>query len=252
MLNQQTIARLNQLRLHGMAEALSNQPGNPDYQELSFEERLGMIVDFEHTYRQNRRMARLITQARLKLPACMEDIDYQQSRGLDRALIRTLSSCQWIESNLNVLITGPAGVGKTFLACALAQAACRQGMSARYYRVSLLLTELAMARGDGTFTRLLRQLSKFNLLVLDDWALAPFPPEQARDLLEILDDRSETSSVIIASQIPMEHWHQSLPDPTLADAILDRIAHNSHRITLKGESMRKIGARSRKAVQPKS
>jgi DNA replication protein DnaC len=242
MLNQHTIERLNQMHLKGMAEALLNHLKNSDFQELSFEERLGLLVDYEYTFRQNRRLARLLAQARLKLPACLEDLDYQHPREIDRTLIRDLSTCQWIESHLNVLITGPSGVGKTYLACALASTACRYGLSARYYRVSALLSELASSKGDGTYLRFLKQLSNFNLLILDDWALAPFSPDQARDMLEVIDARNNTGSMVINSQLPLDTWYQNLPDPTLADAILDRIMHNSYRIPLKGESMRKVEA----------
>lgn len=242
MLNQHTIERLNQMHLRGMAEALVNHSKNADFQGLSFEERLGMLVDYEYTFRQNRRLARLLAQARLKLSACLEDLDYQHPRGIERTLIRDLSTCQWIESHLNVLITGPSGVGKTYLACALAHTACRHGLNARYYRVSALLSELTSTKGDGTYLRFLKQLSNFKLLILDDWALAPFSPDQARDMLEVIDARSNSGSLIINSQLPLDTWHQNLPDPTLADAILDRIMHNSYRISLKGESMRKVQA----------
>lgn len=239
MLNHHTAARLQKMNLKGMAEAYLSHSKNPEFQGLSFDERFGMLVDFEYTYRQNRRLARLLSRAQLKVPACLEDVDYSIPRGLDSSLVRELSTCQWIDSRLNVLVTGPTGMGKTFLACALANAACRHGLSSRYYRVSLLLSELTMARGDGSFMRLLRQLSKYDLLILDDWALAPFTPDQARDLLEVIDARTDAKSMVIASQIPMNDWHKSLPDPTLADAILDRIMHNSHRITLKGDSVRR-------------
>lgn len=242
MLAQHTIERLHQLRLKGMAEALQNQARTLEFSGLTFDEQVGILVDCEYTYRQNRRLARLLTESRLKMPACIEDIDCQQPRGLDSSLIRDLSACYWIESRLNVLITRPSGVGKSFLACSLGNTACRHGIKTRYYRLSLLLSELSIARGDGSYSKFLGQISKFELLILDDWALAPFSPDQARDLLEIIDARTETGSLIIASQIPFENWHETLPDPTLADAILDRVAHNSYKIQLKGESMRKIGA----------
>lgn len=248
MLNQHTAARLHKMNLKGMAEALQNQSQKIDFQSLSFDERFGLLVDYEYTYRQNRRLARLLSRAQLKTPACLEDIDYNIPRGLDKNLIRELSTCQWIDSKLNVLITGPTGMGKTWLACALANAACRQGFSARYYRVSLLLSELTMARGDGSFMRLIRQLAQYDLVILDDWALAPFTTDQARDLLEVIDARTDTKSMVIASQIPMNDWHRSLPDPTLADAILDRIMHNSHRIPLSGDSVRRIEGKKKIAA----
>lgn len=240
MLTQKTLDRLHQMRLWGMAEAFAAQLQKPDYQALSFEERFGLLVDQEWASRQNRRLARLLSQARLRLPACLEDVDYRHPRGLDRSLLRSLSNGDWLRARQNVLITGPTGVGKTFIACALANAACRQGFTARYYRVPRLLAELGIARGDGSYPRLLNQLARIDLLVLDDWGLAPFTDTQGRDLLEVLDDRAQARSTIVASQLPPDHWHGLLPDPTVADAILDRLVHNAHKIALKGESMRKV------------
>lgn len=239
MLNQQTVDRLHQMRLRGMAECLSSQSQNPDINGLSFEERFGLIVEYEWTYRQNILLSRLLKKAQLRLPACMEDIDYQKPRSLDKGFFKSLSNCQWIRSRQNVLITGPTGVGKTFIACALANAACRQGLSARYYRTPRLLTELAIARGDGSYHRLLGKIAKIDLLILDDWGLAPFTDVQGRDLLEVIDDRSQARSTVIASQLPIDHWHVALTDPTLADAILDRLVHNAHNIAINGASMRK-------------
>ncbi len=240
MLTQQTIDRLHQMRLSGMAEAFLVQLQNPDYQGLSFEERFGLLVDHEWTYRQNRRLARLLREAKLRLSACLEDVDYHHPRDLDRSLLRSLSSGDWIRARQNVLITGPTGVGKTYLACALAHAACRQGFRARYYRLPRLLAELAIARGDGSYPKVLHHLARIDLLVLDDWGIAPFTDAQSRDLLEVLEDRVQARSTIVASQLPIEHWHGLLPDPTVADAILDRLVHNAYKIALKGESMRKV------------
>ncbi|MDI6814187.1 MAG: IS21-like element helper ATPase IstB [Desulfitobacteriaceae bacterium] len=239
MLNQQTVDRLHQMRLKGMAECFVSQQQNPDLQFLSFEERFGLIVEHEWTCRQNLLLSRLLKKARLKIAACMEDIDYQRPRGLDKGLLKSMSTCQWIRSRQNVLITGPTGVGKTFIACALANAACRQGLSARYYRTPRLLTDLAIARGDGSYHRLLVKLAKIDLLVLDDWGLAPFTDIQGRDLLEVIDDRSQEKSTVIVSQLPVDHWHAILADPTLADAILDRLVHNAHKVVMRGDSMRK-------------
>ncbi|KFI37796.1 ATPase AAA [Peptococcaceae bacterium SCADC1_2_3] len=244
MLNQQTIDQLYQMRLGGMAECFAGQLQNTDIYAMSFEERFGLIVEYEWTCRQNRLLSRLLKRARLRLPACIEDIDYQRSRGLDKGLLKTLSTCQWIKSHQNVLITGPTGVGKTFIACALANAACRQGMSARYYRTPRLLSELAIARGDGSYQRVLSKIAKTDLLVPDDWGLAPFTDVQGRDLLEVIDDRSQVRSTIIVSQLPIDHWHSALTDQTLADAILDRLVHNAHKIVMRGESMRKVTTKS--------
>ena len=240
MLNRQTVERLHEMRLFGMAEAFARQLERPDSAELSFEERFGLLVEYEWTYRQNQRLARLLRQARLRLPACLEDIDYRYPRGLDRGLLKSLGTCQWIHQRQNVLITGPTGVGKTFIACALANAACRQGLSARYYRTPRLLQDLALARGDGTYPRVPGQLARISLLVLDDWGLAPVSETQARDLLEVIDDRYNVTSTIVVSQVPLEHWHGLLPDPTIAEAVLDRLLHNAFRIALRGESMRKV------------
>lgn len=240
MLNQTTIERLRSLRLKGMAEALASQLGQPDMQNLSFEERLGLLVDLEWAYRQNRRLARLLKTAKLRLPACMEDIDYIQPRGLDPAFMRNLATCQWVREHQHVLIVGPTGVGKTYIACALANAACRQGHTTRYFRLPRLLNELATAKADGSYPRFMNILARTEVLVLDDWGLAPISAADARDILEIIDDRTQSRSTIVASQLPVDHWYATIGDPTVADALLDRLVHQSHKLTLKGESMRKV------------
>jgi DNA replication protein DnaC len=240
MLAQQTIERLLSLRLTGMAQAFSAQLQDTGYHDLSFEERFGLLVEQEWLYRQNKRLARLLRQARLRLSACLEDIDYVTPRGLDRGLMKSLGTCQWIKEHLNILICGPTGVGKTFLVCALANAACRQGLSARYYRVPRLLQELSLARGDGSYSLFLSQLAKIELLVLGDWGLTSFTETSSRDLLEVVDDRCQVRSTIMAGQLPLEHWHGLFPDPTVADAVLDRLVHNAYKINLKGESLRKV------------
>ncbi len=242
MLNQQTVQRLREMRLTGMAEALLDQNNHSEYQSYTFEERLGLLVDHEYISRQNRRLARLLKQAKLRLPASLEDIDYQKSRGLDRALLRSLETCEWIGSHLNCLVTGMTGTGKTYLICALANAACRHDLSARYYRVSNLLAEMTAARGDGSYRHLIYQLTGYDLLILDDWGLAPFKDFEGHDLLDVIEERHDRGSLIIASQLPIENWHETLPDPTVADAILDRVIHNSYRIPLSGPSMRKANA----------
>lgn len=239
MIHQQTVEKLRSLRLTAMADALVAQASQPDIQGLSFEERLGLLVDQEWASRENRTLARHLKEAKLRIPACTEDIDYQHPRGLDRAVMRSLATCDWLRHHQNVLITGPTGVGKTFVACALANAACRQGLGARYYRVPRLLSELTIAKGDGSFPKLLSRLARLHLLILDDWGLAPLTAAEARDLLEVIDDRYQTRSTIVATQLPIDQWHAVIADPSVADAILDRLVHNSHKIILRGESMRK-------------
>lgn len=238
MLIQQTIEKLNQMRLKGMAECYESQVGD-SYAELSFDERFSMLVDYELTYRENRRMARLLKEARLKEPACVEDIDYQHPRSLDRNVMSHLASCQWLQNGQNVLVTGPTGIGKTFIICALGNHACRHNYSTRYYRVSRLLMDINIARGDGTYPKFLNKLAKTNLLILDDWGLNPLNQEECRDMFEIIDDRVKTGSTVISSQLPVDHWHSFMAEPSIADAILDRLIHSSHKLNLKGESMRK-------------
>jgi DNA replication protein DnaC len=239
MLNHPTLDKLQDLRFTGMAKALTEQMALPDIDDLSFEERLGLLVDREMTEREDRRLTTRLRQAKLKQNACIEDIDFKQSRGLDKSLILDLAQCQWIKRHLNLLITGPTGVGKTWVACALAQKACREGFTSLYLRLPRLLQELPIAKGDGTYTRLLTRLAKVDVLILDDWGLSKLTAEQRRDLLEILEDRHDTRSTIVTSQLPLDQWHHISGDPTLADAILDRLVHNAYKINLKGESMRK-------------
>jgi len=240
MLNQATIGRLRELRLYGMAEAAADQMRQPDVNELSFEERLGLLVDQEWTYRHNRRLARLLREARLRLPACMEDIDYYHPRSLDRAVMRNLGSCSWIKAHQSVLITGPTGAGKTYIACALGNAACRQGFSTCYYRSTRLLMDLAIARADGSYPKLLQKLAKTEVLILDDWCMPGLDAEQARQMLDIIDDRVLQRSTIVASQLPIGEWHGVISDPTTADAILDRLIHGSHKLFLSGDTMRRL------------
>ena len=239
MLTQQTIDTLRQLKLAAMAEAYSRQTQDPDCHQLSFDERMGLLVDYEWIYRQDRQLARRLREAHLKILACVEDFDYEASRGLDRMVIRQLATGKWLQAHQHVLITGPTGVGKTYLSCALANAACRQGYRARYYRLSRLLDELTIAKGDGSYTKMMNQLAKVDLLILDDWGLAPLTAAESREVLEILDDRTALRSTCIASQLPLPLWHQHFTDPTVADAILDRLVHTAYKIQLSGESMRK-------------
>jgi DNA replication protein DnaC len=239
MLNHPTLDKLEALRFNGMVKALTEQMSVPDIDDLSFEERLGLLVDREMTEREDRRLKTRLRQAKLRQSACVEDIDYRHPRGLDKSLILDLAGCQWIKRHLNIMITGPTGVGKTWIACALAQKACREGYRALYLRLPKLLQELPIAKGDGTYINLLTRLAKIDVLILDDWGLSKLMAEQRRDLLEILEDRYDSRSTIVTSQLPLDKWHDIIGDPTLADAILDRLVHNAYKINLRGESMRK-------------
>jgi DNA replication protein DnaC len=242
MLNEQTFEKLYALNLTGMAEALKGQIQRPEMNDLSFEERFAMLADAEYLFRENKRMKRLLQNAKLKLPASLEDIDYRAPRGLDKSVVRSLGTCGWIRKHQNVIIVGPTGTGKTYLSCALAQRACREGLSAFYLRTPALYRILAMARADGSYARVLARLARISLLVLDDLGLAALSDQERRDLLEVVEDRHGAASTIITSQLPVEHWHEVIGDPTIADALLDRLVHNAHRVTLKGESMRKSKA----------
>ena len=242
MLHHPTLEKLTELRLSGMKEALCEQQGMPDIEQLDFEERLGLLVDRELTAREDRRLKTRLRTARLRQQAAIEDLDYRHPRGLDKSLMRDLASCQWIRQHLNLLITGPTGVGKTWIACAIAHKACRSGFSAQYHRLSRLFDELSYAHADGRYPQLMKKLARTDLLLIDDWGLAKITAAQRRDLLEVLDDRHDRRSTLITSQLPVEHWHKIIGDPTFADAILDRLVHNAYRITLKGESMRKLTA----------
>ena len=243
MLNHPTLEKLQTLRLSGMYKALTEQMAMADSETLGFEERLGLLADREITAREDRRLKTRLRQAKLKHNACIEDIDYRAPRGLDKALILSLSSCRWITEGLNLIINGPTGVGKTWIACALAQKACREDYTALYLRLPRLFEELTLAHGDGRFPKLMAAFAKTDLIVLDDWGLAKLTAEQRRDLLELLDDRHGQRSTIVTSQVPVDHWHEIIGDPTLADAILDRLIHNAYRINLQGESLRKRQAK---------
>jgi DNA replication protein DnaC len=218
---------------------MENQTGPMNSPELSFEERLGILVDAEIAERDSKQMTTRIQNAKLRLSACIEDLDLKASRGLDRSLILTLGTAAWVGKKRNIFIVGPTGGGKTFLSCALAQQACRHGYSAIYFRAPALFEDLSIAKADGRYKRLLDSIAKKDLLVLDDFALAPFTDEQRRDLLEIVEQRYDHKSTILTSQQPLSNWHELIGDPTLADAILDRVVHNAQTLTLKGESMRK-------------
>ena len=239
MLNHPTEDRLRELKLTGMLQAWHEQMEMPESASLDFEERLGLLLDREATDRANRRLTTRLRRAKLRQDACLEDIDYGAPRGLDKKLMLSLAGCQWIREHHNCLITGPTGSGKSFLACALAQKACREGFSARYLRMPRLFQELAIAKGDGRYAKLMAAYARTRLLVLDDWGMACLADEQRRDLFEVIEDRYDRASTLITSQVPIKNWHEVIGDPTLADAILDRLVHNAHKISLKGDSMRK-------------
>ena len=239
MLTHPTIEKLHELRCPAMAKALAEQLASPQIQDLSFEERLGLLVDREITERHSRQLTNRLRRAKLRHRACIEDVDFRQPRGLDKDLVLSLADGRWIREHLNVLITGPAGIGKSWIACALAHGACRLGYSAAYRRLTRLLTEQAIARADGRYPKLLASLAKTHVLVIDDFGLAKLSAENRRDLLEIVEDRHAIRSTIVTSQFPVEKWHAVVGDPTLADAILDRLVHRAYQLNLKGESMRK-------------
>ena len=239
MLTQPLLDKLTQLRLPAFRAALEEQLHNPQYADLPFEDRLGLLVDRECTHRDNNRLKRRLKAARLPLPATMENLDLSASRGLDRRLVLQLAQGEWIRQHLNILVLGPTGVGKTFLASALAHAACRHNFNVRYYRTSRLLHETELSHADGSYPKLLDAFARVQLLVLDDWLRDPLTRLQSQDLLEILDDRYGRSSTLVATQVPIAEWHARFPDPTIGDAILDRLVHNAHRLTLRGESRRK-------------
>jgi DNA replication protein DnaC len=239
MLNQPTLEKLQSMKLHGMADAFRAQLETTHSNSLAFEERFAMLVDQQWLWKENRALARRLRSARLKEKGVVEDIDYQHPRGLDRKLIRTLATSEWVRQHQHILLLGPTGIGKTWLACALAQKACRDGFTILHKRAAELFRELAVAHVDGSFGRLLTRLSRIDILVLDDFAMAPLKDSERRDFLEICDDRYQRRSLILTSQMPVAHWHEQIGDVSVADSILDRVVHNAYRIELNGESMRK-------------
>jgi DNA replication protein DnaC len=239
MLTQPLLDKLSALRLSGFRTALEEQYQNPHYAELSFEERLGLLVDVETTRRKNSRLQRRIKAARFPLQATIQDLDLSPARGLKRTQVLELAQSDWVHRHLNTLVLGATGAGKTFLACALGRAACEAEFNVRYVRTSRLLQSLALAQADGSYPQLLRSLARIHLLIFDDWLRDPLSRSQAKDLLEIIDDRYGRSATLVATQVPVSSWHERIPDPTLSDAVLDRLIHNAYRLELLGDSMRK-------------
>jgi len=251
MLTQPLFDKLDALRLYGLRAGLSEQLANPHFAELSFEDRLSLLVDAEFTARQNANFLRRLKSARLHQNAAIEDLDMSPGRGLDRALMLSLAGGDWIGHHLGVIVSGPTGAGKTFVACALGHAACRRGYSVRYERMGRLLFATALGHADGSYVRLLDGLRRVQLLIMDDWLRDPLTVMQARDLADLLDDRYGQLATLVATQIPVEQWHERIGDPTLADHVLDRLLHNAYRIQLKGESQRKTrGARILMSADP--
>jgi DNA replication protein DnaC len=244
MLTQQTIEKINGMKLVGLAQALEQQLASDEYARLSFEERVSFLIE-------QRKLKRRLDAAKLRYQASLEDVDFKHPRGLDRQQVLSLGQCGWIRNRHNLVITGPTGIGKSYLACAFVERACRRGFSASYLRLPRLLQHLAVARGDGSYERVLARLAKLDLLAIDDWLLAPLRDGERRDLIEVIEDRSERAATLIASQLPSKNWHAVIGDPNLADSICDRLLHNAHRIELKGPSIRNTRTDSKPGAQPK-
>jgi len=253
MLIHPTLDQLRALRLEGMAKALEEQLAAADLGSMSFEDRLALLIDRESLHRKNRRLLTRLRKAALRHKnACIEDVDFKAARGLDKSLVLSLASCDWLARHRNLLLTGPTGVGKTYLGCAFAQKACREGYTAHYVRLPRLFEDLRLAHADGRYPKFMASLAKTDLLVLDDWGLTPLTDADRRELLELLEDRHELRSTLVTSQLPVETWHDAIGHPTLADAILDRLVHNAYRLELRGESMRRRASKPGKAAEDKT
>jgi len=252
MLTQQTLDKMNAMKFSGMTEAFQQQLGGGEYARLSFEERFGLLIDSEWTAREQRKLGRRLRKAKLRYPASLEDVDFKHPRALDRQQVLSLGNCGFIQSRHNLLITGPTGIGKSYLACAFVERACRRGYNAAYLRLPRLLQQLAVARGDGSYARILERLARVDLLAIDDWLLAPLRDPERRDLVEVIEDRSERASTLIASQLLAKDWHAGIGDPNLADAICDRLLHNAHRLDLKGPTMRRTKTAPKSATETKA
>jgi DNA replication protein DnaC len=252
MLTQQTLDKMNAMKLSGLADAFQQQLRSGEHARLSFEERVGLLVDAEWSVREQRKLTRRLRFAKLRYSASLEDINFKHPRALDRQQVLSLASCGWIQSRHNLLITGPTGIGKSYLACAFVERACRRSFSATYLRLPRLLQQLAVGRGDGSYERTLSRLARFDLLAIDDWLLAPLRENERRDLIEVIEDRSERASTLITSQLPPKNWHAAIGDPNLADSICDRLLHNAHRIELKGPSIRNTRTDSKPAAETKA
>jgi len=248
MLREQTFEKLNSLKLHGLSQAFEQQLNNPDSSELGFEDRLAMLVEAQWLWRENHAIKSRLRNATLKMQATIENINYRHARQLERSMIQSLSSCDWVRQHHNVVISGPSGIGKTYICCALLDKACREGFSARYVSAPKFFRRLAIAYADGSFDRMLAKLAKTDVIAIDDWGLTPLTDMQKQHLLEVLDDRCSSKSTIVASQFVIDKWHDLVGSPTLADAIMERILSNSYRIDLKGETIRPV----RKGLKPGS
>lgn len=252
MLTEQTLDKMTAMKLSGMADAFHQQQGAREHARLSFEERLGLLIDAEWNAREQRKLRRRLRSAKLRYAASLEDVNFKHPRALDRQQVLSLGNCDWVQGRHNLLITGPTGIGKSYLACAFVERACRRGYTAAYLRLPRLLQQLAVARGDGSYERTLARLAHLDLLAIDDWLLAPLRDGERRDLIEVVEDRSERASTLIASQLSAKDWHTVIGDPNLADAICDRLLHNAHRLELKGPSIRHTNTAPKTAAEAKA